>query len=238
MNIERLKMIEKERVVITNEPEMAIEARGIIDFARQHYDNFSGPDKADCRWNGRQIRNAFQIASSMARYEYYVENNGGAGEDGLGLNLGAHHFKMVEKTTVEYDEFRKKTLGATDSELALMHEERGPESAHRPNPPGQHASFESRRRSQSSFIQRQSQSSPTVPQSRDRRGNLTAPQSGRLVPRYGTSRQQTSGASSGSFHSYRGQDVDLNLEPGDDEADDHDPYEQNASDDPSFQEED
>lgn len=236
MNIERLKMIEKERVAITNEPEMAIEARGIIDFARQHYDNFSGPDKVDCRWNGRQIRNAFQIASSMARYEYYVENSGGAGEDGLGLNLGAHHFKMVEKTTVEYDEFRKKTLGATDSELALLHEERSPESVYRPSP--QHASFESRRRPQSSFMQRQSQSSPNVPQSRERRGNLTVPQSGRLAPKYGTPRQQMSGASSGSLHSYRGQNADLTMEPDDDEDDDHGPYEENALDDPSFHEED
>lgn len=202
---------------------MTIERRGIIDFARQHYDNFSGPDKADCRWNGRQIRNAFQIASSMARYEYYVENSGGAGEDGLGLNLGAHHFEMVEKTTVEYDEFRKKTLGATDSEIAMKNEERGSEAVHRSSP--QHASFESRRRPESSFMQRQSQCSPTVPQSRDRKSNLTR-QSGRSAQANVTPRQQTSGAWPGSLQSYRGQGADSDGEPDDDEAGGQSPYEE------------
>lgn len=234
MNIERLKKIEKERMAITNESEMAIEARGIIDFAKQHYDNFSSPDKVDCRWNGRQIRNAFQIASSMARYEHYVENNGGDGEDGLGLNLGAHHFKMVEKTTVEYDEFRKKTLGATDSEIAMKNEERGSEAMHRLNP--QHASYESRRRPQSPFMQRQSQSSPTIPQSRDRRSNLRGDQSGRPGPGYSTPRQQTSRASPGPSSSYGGQHAGSHVEPDDGEAHEDVPYEDDDLDDNEFHE--
>lgn len=209
---------------------MTIETRGILDFARQHYDQFSGRAKVDCRWNGRQIRNAFQIASSMARYEYYVKNGGGAGEDGLGLNLGASHFKSVEDTTVEYDEFRKETLRATDSEIAMHKEERAPEPVHRPST--QHGSFESRRRPQS-FMQRHSQSSPIIPQTRDRRGNLTR-QSGRPAPGYPTPRQQTLGASPGSFNSYEGQDANLNAEPDYDEAGEHRPYEEHDLEDDDF----
>lgn len=167
----------------------------------------------------------------MARYEYYVKISGGAGEDGLGLILGASQFKFVEDTTVEYDEFRKKTLLATDSEIAMLKEERGPESVHRSSP--QHASLESRRRPQSSFLQRQSQSSPIIPHSRNRRSNLTS-QSGRPAAGYLTPRQQTSGASPGSFNSYEGQDADLNVEPDDDEAREHDTYEENDLDDDDY----
>lgn len=237
MNIERLRMIEKERAAITNEPEMIIEAGGIINFAKQHYDDFSHPGIADCRWNGRQIRNAFQIASSMARYEHFVTNNSSAGENGLGLYLGAHHFKLVEKTTVEYDEFRKKTLGATDSEIARKNEERGPDSVGRPG--SQNASSESRRRVNSPSLQRQSQSSPTVPSSRNRGGTFAGQRGGgssRLSPGYLTpGRQQTSRGSPAPYNSpYRGQDADSNIEADDYETGGHGSHEEGDLDDAGY----
>lgn len=195
MNIDRLKMIEKQRTEITQEPEMMIEEGGIIDFAEQHFDDFSYADMADCRWNGRQIRNAFQIAASLARYEHFVSKQdeaagagGGSGGEsssaaGRGLRLRARHFKQVERATVEYDDFRKKMLGATDTELAQKKEERGPEAGAR-GPPG------ARRRGAPPPIQRQPQSAPT-PFSRDREDRSAGQRrgggdGGRRSPEYDT----------------------------------------------------
>ncbi|KAK7731832.1 hypothetical protein SLS63_005127 [Diaporthe eres] len=169
INIDRLKTIEKERVAITRESEMVIEENSIVDFAEQHFDKFSHAAR-DCRWNGRQIRNAFQIASSLARYDHFIAKQnsdiGDTGDNSRGLYLGARHFKQVEKATVEYDDFRSKMLGATDSELALHKMERGPELVRRPGP--QHGAFDHHRGTTSPSLQRGSQYMSSVPPARDR----------------------------------------------------------------------
>lgn len=226
MNIERLKMIEKQRTAITQEPEMIIEEGGIIDYAEQHFDKFSYADMVDCRWNGRQIRNAFQIAASLARYEHFVSKQdeaaaaAGAGSGaesssatGRGLRLRAHHFNQVERATVEYDDFRKKMLGATDTELAQKKEERGPEV-------GAHASLGSRRRGAPPSMQRYSQSTPNTPFVRDR-GDRPAGQRGGgdggrpspgydpYEPTYNLPRRQAARRPPASYHPYEGEDDDL-----------------------------
>ncbi|KAL8419066.1 hypothetical protein RB594_002317 [Gaeumannomyces avenae] len=79
MNIKRLKKIEKSRAGDRNKragdgdgdwrdeshggpvAEMDVRADEIMAFANKHYDRGS-----TVRWNGRQIRNAFQIAASLA----------------------------------------------------------------------------------------------------------------------------------------------------------------------------
>ncbi|KAF3180901.1 hypothetical protein TWF225_009220 [Orbilia oligospora] len=71
MNMARLEKMEKERVQFqetSNEklPEVCIEEKRILDFADRHFDD---SDEFE-RWNGRQIRNAFQIAFSLANYEF------------------------------------------------------------------------------------------------------------------------------------------------------------------------
>lgn len=232
MNIDRLRMIEKERVAITKEPEMMIEEGGIIDFAEQHFDDFSHADTADCRWNGRQIRNAFQIATSLARYEHFVSksSSGDAGGEasssttGRNLYLGARHFKQVERATVEYDDFRKKMLGATDTELARKKEERGPEGPH-------HASVGERRRrggggAGPATLQRHAQSSPSVPSWRGGRGERPAgPRGGGdggrpspgYDPGYDTPRRQTGRRPPASYSPYEGGDDDQGWEYGEEE---------------------
>lgn len=216
MNIDRLRTIEKERVAITEESEMVIEENSIVDFAEQHFDKFSHSAR-DCRWNGRQIRNAFQIASSLARYEHFIaQQESEAGENNRGLYLGARHFKQVEKATVEYDDFRNKMLGATDSELALHKMERGPEMARRPAP--QQGTFEGYRSMTSPHLQRGSQSIPAVPFARDRggarggqRGGSSRPSQG-FEAGYNSPRQHVSRASPASYDRYADENVDLGWE--------------------------
>lgn len=232
MNMDRLKTIEEQRFAITNEPKMTIEENRIIDFAIQHFDNFSHAGKADCRWNWRQIRNASQIASSLARYEHFVNSNsnsnsgGPAGETGSrGLYLGARHFKQVEKATVEYDEFRTKMLGATDAEIARSKSERGPDVVRHAGP--QQGSAEARRRVGSPSLQRHTQPTPMVPLARDRGGTPTGQRgggSGRPSPGYdagfSTPRQQTARGSPASFHAYGSGSVDADWEHDGGEAGD------------------
>ena len=72
----------------------------IRDFAEQHWhDNVDKPSR---RWNGRQIRNAFQTALALANWDFY--------ENKQGRNLAkpmlkAYHFKVVAKTSAHFDDY-------------------------------------------------------------------------------------------------------------------------------------
>ncbi|KUI58675.1 Lon protease [Cytospora mali] len=104
LNIERLKEVEKRQRTDPTHPKLYIKKNEIIRFAREHYQRYSNQEGMG-RWNGRQIRNAFLIASSLAHY-------------------GAREFELVEKTTLLYDEYRYKMYKRTDSERAYEREER------------------------------------------------------------------------------------------------------------------
>lgn len=88
MNVKRPEAIEKERHQFTGEPPIEIDKGAILDFTDEH---FQGTDSA--RWNGRQIRNAFQIAASMARSEWYRQNP--KTEKEVPPTLNAHHFERA-----------------------------------------------------------------------------------------------------------------------------------------------
>ncbi|KAI3397116.1 hypothetical protein diail_11177 [Diaporthe ilicicola] len=156
MNIDRLAQIEKETARITGQQEMTIEENGIMDFAERHYHNFEGME--DSRWNGRQIRNAFQIAASLARYQHHKQPH-------RGLYVGAEHFGKVEDATLEYDKFRNSTANKTESEIAYAKGDRGPDipPADRRSMqhfPGPHAQYKG---TPSPPLQRSWHSSPMVP---------------------------------------------------------------------------
>lgn len=87
MNLGRLARIEHERAEIIEEKLMTIETDEIMKFASQHY---RGQDQ-HFRWNGRQIRNAFQIASSLAHYQYKLKPHRNF--------IGAEHFQEVKMAT-------------------------------------------------------------------------------------------------------------------------------------------
>lgn len=111
LNIQRLKEIEDQAAKAPGHSKLFIDETDITEFARDHWRNHTD---GIGRWNGRQIRNAFLIAASLAHYE------GDMGErpEGLQKQLTSKHFKKVEETTRRYDEYRVACLGDTDSYLA------------------------------------------------------------------------------------------------------------------------
>ncbi|KAI2638292.1 hypothetical protein GGS21DRAFT_510580 [Xylaria nigripes] len=96
-NIDRLIDIEFERAKITGEPGFEVKADGILAFAAAHYHRHEG-NPISPPWNGRQIRNAFQLAPSIARF-------GQSGEQEL--FIGPEHFEKVEESNVESDAGRQ-----------------------------------------------------------------------------------------------------------------------------------
>lgn len=116
INIKRLQQAEQQHHEVSGEPPLFIMEKDILRFAADHY---SKHPKGKGAWNGRQIRNAFIVAASVARYE--AEQ---LGHDGCQPQLRYSHFQEVEKLTREYDRFRAHVLGGDDSHRARLNEER------------------------------------------------------------------------------------------------------------------
>jgi hypothetical protein len=68
MNLDRLDVIEQYRAEATSQKKLIIRKDKICKFAREHWERHTAND-GEGRWNGRQIRNAVQIAASLALYD-------------------------------------------------------------------------------------------------------------------------------------------------------------------------
>ncbi|KAI1120396.1 hypothetical protein F5Y10DRAFT_127284 [Nemania abortiva] len=117
-NLDRLIDIEFERAKITGEPALDVKSDGILAFAAAHYHRHEG-NMASPPWNGRQIRNAFQIAPSIARYgrgqnsattnsitnsvtsSVTSNSTGSQSPSDQEPYVGPEHFEKVEESTVE-----------------------------------------------------------------------------------------------------------------------------------------
>ncbi|KAF4978172.1 hypothetical protein FZEAL_5417 [Fusarium zealandicum] len=113
MNLHRSELIAKQRSVNTGKLEMTIMHDEILEFAAENWGKSSEP-----WWNGRQIRNAFQIATSLA----YANQRDGT--DASSLFLGREHFEQVLLAIDEYQTYRHEIFHHTDNELAEHREER------------------------------------------------------------------------------------------------------------------
>ena len=117
-NIQQLQQIEHQHHEISGTPKLFIMEQDIMRFAAEHYNKYP---KGKGGWNGRQIRNAFVVAASLARYE--AEQPGLVGT-GFQPQLRYSHFQEVEKLTEEYNQFRAHVLGFDDSQKAFLNLER------------------------------------------------------------------------------------------------------------------
>ncbi|KAH7400263.1 hypothetical protein BKA64DRAFT_778631 [Cadophora sp. MPI-SDFR-AT-0126] len=85
----------------------------IMDFARGYY-------KDGNRWNGRQIKSAFQTAIALAEWD--VSESGYSNEP---ASLKKKHFKDVAVVSSYFDQYLKKVMGGkTDAEVAKDREVR------------------------------------------------------------------------------------------------------------------
>ncbi|KAH9897444.1 hypothetical protein F4778DRAFT_235254 [Xylariomycetidae sp. FL2044] len=121
MNLNRLEIVEQQRAKVTSQKPLVIYKQQICEFSVKHWDRHAENDGAG-RWNGRQIRNAVQIAASLALYENRTDKTPGA-ED-LPPILKADNFKTVEETMTLFEGYMTKTKGGTDSFISHTRSER------------------------------------------------------------------------------------------------------------------
>ncbi|KAI1856392.1 hypothetical protein JX265_011639 [Neoarthrinium moseri] len=121
MNLVRLKSIEEQRSKVSGQKAPIIYKDKICKFAVDHWDRHAIND-GQGRWNGRQIRNAVQIAASLAWYERKVDKTPGTEE--LPPILDDTHFATVENTMSLFEGYMAKTKGGTDTFISHQRAER------------------------------------------------------------------------------------------------------------------
>lgn len=115
-NIARLRARDQQRTnAMPGQRPLMIDEVGIISFARKHYQTHT---TAMGRWNGRQIRNAFVVASSLANFQ------AGKQPPGWQPQLRVEHFNTVLDATLEYDRYRQSILMESDDAMAFRRMER------------------------------------------------------------------------------------------------------------------
>jgi hypothetical protein len=118
LNIQRLRNIDAELAKIEKRDELQINQQELLDFAAYLFDEGTNRARTPGRWNGRQIRNAFQVARSLSYYEYHRNPTSGP------PILSVRHFKTMHDITASFDHYRTTIRGGTDAELALESEYR------------------------------------------------------------------------------------------------------------------
>ena len=134
VNIARLKKIAATRSLIAKEPQLVIDQVGIINFAHNLFAKAEAQGKREWTpWNGRQIRNAFQIASALAynhMHSEYAEllkrkERGEIEHAECPVPvLNAQHFKVVDTVTDEFDWYMYEARGKSDASRAHLSGER------------------------------------------------------------------------------------------------------------------
>jgi hypothetical protein len=117
-NIKRLQENEQQQHGISGEAPLFVLEQDVMKFAADHCNKHP---KGKGAWNGRQIRNAFVVAPSLARNE--VAEQGTASVD-FQPQLRYTHFQQVEAMTDQFNRFRARVLGGDDSRKARLNEER------------------------------------------------------------------------------------------------------------------
>ncbi|KAM7183495.1 hypothetical protein V8F33_013542 [Rhypophila sp. PSN 637] len=135
LNIKRTQQIEKELCKAEGRQPLHINESELLDFAKFHYEEGLKQGKGG-HWNGRQIRNAFQVARSLAYYEHGIreeellrEAAAGNRDSGVMLSgppvLDVSHFRTMHDITASFEKYCNATRGGySDSETALENEYR------------------------------------------------------------------------------------------------------------------
>ncbi|KAI0163163.1 P-loop containing nucleoside triphosphate hydrolase protein, partial [Pestalotiopsis sp. NC0098] len=118
-NLSRLPKYDKNKG--TTDGVLNVRQAEIEKFIREEYVRYSKFSKKERGpWNGRQIRNAVQIASSLALYEKDCKDE----DDGLPATLTADHFRSVASTMFEFEEFLRQSRVGDDTFHAKQRQER------------------------------------------------------------------------------------------------------------------
>jgi hypothetical protein len=125
VNLRRLQATASKCSEELKEPPLTIDVRGIKKFAKQH---FRSNEDGKGRWNGRQIRNAFLIASALAQFEkdnpHAIPVTAGSGLEESSFDLKPRHFKVVADASRGFERYLAETRGRTASEMMFQRGQR------------------------------------------------------------------------------------------------------------------
>lgn len=124
VNLERLIKKKQRR-----HESMLFDEKEILAYAQNHY---TRTIQRGASWNGRQIRNAFQTASSLAEFEAHEQNTEAKARSAVtgekfvrcDPHLRVGHFKEIAKASYEFDKYISETKGFTDAEIAYREGQR------------------------------------------------------------------------------------------------------------------
>lgn len=118
-NLDRLPKYDKRTG--TTDGVLSVQQGEIELFIRSEYERYSkATKKKRGPWNGRQVRNAVQIAACLALYEKQSRDE----DDGLPAILTAQHFRSVAATMSEFEDFLKEAKSGDDTFHAKQRQER------------------------------------------------------------------------------------------------------------------
>ncbi|PWY83402.1 hypothetical protein BO70DRAFT_379229 [Aspergillus heteromorphus CBS 117.55] len=161
VNIDKLKAMETSKQEQLKdeeefqEPLLTVDEKSILHYAAWYFDHVP-----DSRWNGRQIRNAFQIASSLARYDMRKTALDEWGEDetpssqgpgqqqqqeeeeeaetvdvATGPVLDWWQFDMVAEAIERFETYMQEATGGTDVDAARIEHIRADDFDYQSTPP-------------------------------------------------------------------------------------------------------
>jgi hypothetical protein len=112
---------------------LQVDRKGILRFAKEH---FTSSVAKDSTWNGRQIQNAFKVATALAEWDAYskdVQHNIDTRVPKEDMpsqpRLLASHFNTIAIGTQAFNNYLQETTGYTDAERAFNAMERADDYA-------------------------------------------------------------------------------------------------------------
>lgn len=131
INLHRLRCMEQELANKTSHRSMEIYDEEILRFAEAQFNNNTNNFRRTCHWNGRQIRNAFQVARSLAYADAENETQRLRSSNPFAdiivpvPRLEVRHFQLVGEITTSFDQYMLQVYsGMTDADLAKEKEHR------------------------------------------------------------------------------------------------------------------
>ncbi|KAK4697731.1 hypothetical protein P7C71_g397, partial [Lecanoromycetidae sp. Uapishka_2] len=122
LNLESTLQVWKMNIDRTQEnmKNLVIESEDIMGFAEEHYERAKA--KGSGRWNGRQIRNAFQTAIALAEWDA-KEKSIKAGKLKPAI-LSWEWFKQVANASADFDAYLHLAHGSSENQRAKIGQER------------------------------------------------------------------------------------------------------------------
>jgi hypothetical protein len=120
LNIQRLRHINEQS---EEKRPLEIPDSTVLNFAELQFDDSNR--RGTGLWNGRQIRNAFQVARSLAYYDALTEAQAQPKEPAPPAVLDVKYFRMMHEITESFDHYMLEVFsGMNDKDLALEMEHR------------------------------------------------------------------------------------------------------------------